>query len=86
MYDVQTVQSGREYRVQYHGTPLVLMLLPYSDDPRGDTCTQGHGFVQLYSATTNYGAYRIERFDGALNPAGIRKFLAWLDTQSEGKN
>lgn len=58
---VQTNKSGSDYTARQQGISFRFML---SD-----------GMVTIYTKNRNLGAFKVERFGGALTPESIRAFL-----------
>lgn len=63
MSEIKTVKSGKEYRARIDGTS-------YSFALNSDS-----GHVMIYSPTRCLGGFLLARFEGALSPASIRRFV-----------
>lgn len=68
---INTVKSGVEYRVKVDGRSIHMIY-----DPDNEV-------VWLSTRTANLGGYNLSRFNGTLNPSGIRFFFSEGKSQGE---
>lgn len=66
---IDTIKSGQDYRVRMADMPGI------ADQSYRFCLVRDGEMVAIYTPTANLGLYKIERFGGALSPAGIRAFI-----------